>query len=131
VALRPLDNFELEDVGFIKIDVEGHELSVLQGGQSLIARDRPILFVEIERRHNIGAFDATFQFLDLLEYRAFACSHFELMNISRFDVDRDQPLGDIASAMQRGTYIYNFLFVPKGESEITKRLERAGFHIRT
>jgi FkbM family methyltransferase len=32
---------------FIKIDVEGHEIAVLKGLQSTIARDRPIILIEV------------------------------------------------------------------------------------
>jgi FkbM family methyltransferase len=42
---------ELTRLDFIKIDVEGAELQVLQGGQASIERFRPTLLVEIEDRH--------------------------------------------------------------------------------
>jgi FkbM family methyltransferase len=45
-----LDGLRLTDVGFVKIDVDGSELAVLRGGQKLLARDRPALFVELESR---------------------------------------------------------------------------------
>ena len=49
VHLRTLDSFELSDVGFIKIDVEGHELQVLQGAAETIARCKPNLLVEVRQ----------------------------------------------------------------------------------
>jgi FkbM family methyltransferase len=42
-----LDDESLIDISFIKIDVEGHELSVLRGAEKTILRERPILLVEI------------------------------------------------------------------------------------
>lgn len=51
VPLERLDDQGLTEVQFVKIDVEGHELSVLVGGDELIRRDRPVLLVEIEQRH--------------------------------------------------------------------------------
>ena len=36
-----------QKVCVVKIDVEGHEAAVLRGATSMIARDRPILFVEV------------------------------------------------------------------------------------
>lgn len=43
-----LDDFELTNVGFIKIDVEGHELAVLRGASKTIEREQPNLMVEVE-----------------------------------------------------------------------------------
>ena len=49
VATSRLDDFDLGDVGFVKIDVEGHELAVLQGSTDLLRTQRPTLMVEIEQ----------------------------------------------------------------------------------
>jgi len=38
---------KIEVVDFIKIDVEGFEQNVLEGGENVINRDKPILFIEI------------------------------------------------------------------------------------
>jgi hypothetical protein len=40
----------LPPVGVIKIDVEGHELSVLRGAKNLIERDRPLAMLEFNYR---------------------------------------------------------------------------------
>ncbi|MGW0709886.1 FkbM family methyltransferase [Streptomyces sp. NPDC002643] len=45
-----LDGLGLADVGFVKIDVDGNELAVLQGASGLLVRDRPALFIELESR---------------------------------------------------------------------------------
>jgi FkbM family methyltransferase len=47
VPLRTLDSFNFENVSFIKIDVEGSELDVLEGARRTISRDRPNLLVEL------------------------------------------------------------------------------------
>ena len=49
VPVVTLDSFELSDVGFIKIDVEGYEYDVLCGASELIARDKPIMYIEDDR----------------------------------------------------------------------------------
>jgi FkbM family methyltransferase len=50
VELVTIDSLGLEDVTFMKIDVEGHEIAVLKGAADTIKRDRPRLFVEVEQR---------------------------------------------------------------------------------
>jgi len=47
VEVRTLDSFGLDDVRFIKADVEGSEREVLDGGRETIARDRPALLLEL------------------------------------------------------------------------------------
>jgi FkbM family methyltransferase len=47
VALRTLDSFGLTGVRLIKVDVEGTEREVLDGGRRTIMRDRPALVVEL------------------------------------------------------------------------------------
>src|ERR1700680_2761756 len=42
VEVRTLDGFGLNDVRFIKADVEGSEREVLDGARETIARDRPL-----------------------------------------------------------------------------------------
>jgi FkbM family methyltransferase len=52
VPCRRLDSLGLEElpVDFIKIDVEGHELAVLEGGETCILRWRPWFIVEVWER---------------------------------------------------------------------------------
>jgi len=48
VMTLALDSLELPAaVRLVKIDAEGHELSVLKGMRQLIARDKPVLIVEV------------------------------------------------------------------------------------
>ena len=47
VDVSTLDAFELSNVRFIKVDVEGSEREVLDGARATIARDRPILLLEL------------------------------------------------------------------------------------
>jgi FkbM family methyltransferase len=50
VPLITIDSLDLDNVTFMKIDVEGHEVAVLTGAAETIKRDRPRLFVEVEQR---------------------------------------------------------------------------------
>lgn len=55
VACVPLDAWNMDDVDFIKIDVEGMELDVLEGGRETIQRCRPVLSVEADREEQVPA----------------------------------------------------------------------------
>ena len=47
--------FPCTSVAFIKADVEGMELEILRGAEATIARCRPILYVEDDRKQNSAA----------------------------------------------------------------------------
>jgi FkbM family methyltransferase len=57
--------FPNEDFDFIKVDVEGLELEVLQGLQQLIMRCRPLIFVEVTAENQ----DGFLAFVDTINYR--------------------------------------------------------------
>lgn len=46
-----LDDLELNGIGFIKVDVEGHELNLLNGGRNLFTRNRPVCMIECRDRN--------------------------------------------------------------------------------
>jgi FkbM family methyltransferase len=46
VPVKRLDDLHLDDVGLVKIDVEGHELTVLRGAVDTLARNRPAVLVK-------------------------------------------------------------------------------------
>jgi len=50
VPLVTIDSLGLDNVTFMKVDVEGHEIAALTGAADTIKRDRPRLFVEVEQR---------------------------------------------------------------------------------
>ena len=41
----------LHKIGFIKIDVEGHELEIIRGGKNFLEYHKPVMLIEIEERH--------------------------------------------------------------------------------
>ena len=45
-----IDNFDFDEVDFIKIDTEGHELCVLEGAINTIRKYNPTIFIEIHSR---------------------------------------------------------------------------------
>jgi hypothetical protein len=59
-----LDDLKLENVGFVKIDVEGHEAEVLRGAANIITRDRPNFLIEVGGYERNCDPSAVFQALD-------------------------------------------------------------------
>lgn len=66
VAVRPLDDFQINDCSFLKIDVEGHELSLLEGAVTTIQRGRPVILIEV-REQNQSQVCALFESLGYLK----------------------------------------------------------------
>lgn len=108
VETRRLDDEGLADVGFIKIDVEGHELAVLDGGRALIRRDRPTLLVEIEEAHTKQPIERSLARVVELGYEGFALIRGDLTSLDRFD-----PEAHHRAARDAADYIFNFVFLPK------------------
>jgi len=100
VSIYKLDDFELDKVNFIKMDVQGYELFVLEGGQNLIKSSLPNLFIEIEP-HQLIKFNITeAQLIDYIKsfgYRMFKinneypCDHICTVN----DLDKIETLKNI------------------------------------
>ena len=66
-TVRP-DRMALGDIGFVKIDVEGHELDVLAGLSALLAKCLPNLLIEIGNADRGGSLAEVRRRLDALGY---------------------------------------------------------------
>ena len=113
-----LDDLDVEAVGFIKIDAEGHESAVLRGGQELIRRCSPVLFVEIEQRHIGHPIERSFAEIADLGYRGYFLWRGRWLPVDELDVEVHQASPDI-----RGhEYVNNFLFAPERAGDLHERL---------
>jgi len=110
VAVRTLDSFAFSDVGFIKVDVEGHEAPVIEGARATIARLRPALLVEIEQRHCAHPIDDTFARILALDYAGYFLLDGALAELARFRVAEHQAA---APGGPRSGYHNNFLFLAR------------------
>lgn len=112
VPVERLDDQGLSDVRFVKIDVEGHELAVLRGADALLARDRPVLLVEIEQRH-LGDRGRVSDVVEHLTSRGYRCS-FRLggswRDFTEFRPDVHQDEAEVGTRR----YVSMFFFVPEG-----------------
>jgi FkbM family methyltransferase len=105
-----IDDLDYKDIGFIKIDVEGHEKSVLEGAQETLARDRPNLFVENEFTHAGEGVTDVFDMMKALDYDGFALIDGVFSNISRLSLEEHQINAERGA---QGSYVKNFVFIPK------------------
>jgi FkbM family methyltransferase len=119
VPTRRLDDVlgDAQRVDFIKCDVEGHEDAVLGGAPDLLARERPILLIEIEQRHRQSDVASAFDRCSALGYEGWALFGDGIRPLDEFDVERDQ-LSWLSAASPDGImphgYVHNFLFVVAG-----------------
>jgi FkbM family methyltransferase len=109
---RRIDDLGLDPVGFIKIDVEGHELAVLRGAVATLERDRPNLFVENEYSHAGTAAQEVFDLLRVLGYQGFFLGDGVLQSLDRFSFEEYQ-VEPRADPRKRNRYVKNFAFLPK------------------
>lgn len=108
-----LDDFSSEPVGFVKIDVEGHELDVLQGARELLKSQRPTLLIESEARHCKGAPWVLFEELEKAGYEGFFCHEKTLKPIGEFTIElQDEALLIGYSRRDQSQYVNNFIFLP-------------------
>ncbi len=112
VPCSRIDDLGHSDIGFIKIDVEGHEKSVLEGARETLARDRPNLFVENEFAHAGAAMHDVFALMNDLDYDGFALVDGVLKNVNRLSVEKHQiePRHHGGDAER---YVKNFIFIPR------------------
>ena len=58
-------------IGFIKIDVEGHEKNVIKGASKIIKKNKPNMLVEIEERYTKEKLKKTINFINNLGYKSY------------------------------------------------------------
>lgn len=104
VALARLDSFAFADVDFMKIDVEGFEESVLEGGWATIEAARPALLIELIETLRPGCLARVTARLEALGYRASFLDQGAWLPLSRLEPPNSAP---------SGRFVPNFLFLPE------------------
>ena len=99
IMTAKLDDIKINNkIGFIKIDVEGHEKNVLIGGQALIKENKPVMVIEIEERHTKKPIKETINFIKNLNYDCYYLSGDKMINIDEIYPKNPEN---------------NFIFLPK------------------
>jgi FkbM family methyltransferase len=113
VAVARLDDFRFHDVSFIKIDVEGHEASVLRGGEETIRRCKPVLLIEAAVLHiEVAAIDSLFKQIQGYGYDGFFLLDGSWQPLEAFSVETHQEAR--IEGKTTAPYVTNFVFRPTG-----------------
>jgi FkbM family methyltransferase len=101
-------------VALIKVDVEGHELSVFRGATGVLSRSAPVLLVECEARHLSGhSMQDVFDYLAGFGYAGSFFSRQGLLPLGAFDPAVHQRR-DGERFWDAPGYCNNFLFKHEG-----------------
>ena len=109
-TLARLDDAVREPVGFMKIDVEGHELAVLDGATNTLREHQPVLLIESERRHNPEAPENIFRFLQDEGYTGVFMNGKRLRGLAAFQTEVNQQIDESGEVVK--PYVNNFIFLP-------------------
>lgn len=117
VPVHKLDDYEFQDVSFIKIDVEGYEAKVIEGASKTILREKPIILIEIEQRHLDGKSinEVLNQIAELGYEGSFLLKH-QIRPISEFSYQKNQE--PFINELSSNNYVNNFIFKPIFESNV-------------
>lgn len=107
VPVKKLDDFKIKNIGFMKIDVEGYELEVLEGGKNTIKKNMPNLFIEIEQRHHGNkSIVEIFKYIMEFGYFGYFVRNKKIIDIEDFN---EKEMQDIDNQDSKN-YINNFIF---------------------
>ncbi len=116
VPTARLDAVVHQNVAFVKIDVEGHELNVLNGAVGLLEQSQPVFLVEAEDRHRAEATRSIFEFFEKRAYKGFFLKEGSAVSVDQF---RSEELQDASALLPNGGrkpgrfYVNNFFFFPQ------------------
>ncbi|MDC3171707.1 FkbM family methyltransferase [Pelagibacteraceae bacterium] len=109
IQCRKLDSLKLENIGLIKIDVEGFEMEVIMGAQDVIKEHKPVMIIENEIVHTKDT-NELFSVMDEMGFDKYFCNRSgKLEQIKNFSIKDHQ----INAANKDIDYIQNYIFIPK------------------
>ena len=86
IKTKRLDDIGIKNaIGFIKIDVEGHEIEVIQGGEKTIKDNKPVLLIEIEKRHSQRNVEESISIIKKYGYNCYFTKDNELISSDKLE----------------------------------------------
>jgi FkbM family methyltransferase len=124
VRTERLDNVYAGTVGFIKIDVEGHEQAVLDGAVETIDRCQPRVLVEVEEHMSPGGLEKAKAYFSKRGYHGHFVYQGRLEPVEKFalaDMQNPSNAPDMTASLKEHVrnYVYNFIFLPPSEPRDT------------
>lgn len=110
-----LDDLQLTSLGFAKIDVEGHEMDLLDGAMATIERCHPRLLVECDARTGSHPGDVLGR-LGPLGYEGWFLHRGDLAPVADFDVGLHQGQRKEFGRPRPDGLVMNFMFLPSTET---------------
>lgn len=102
VRQERLDAYGFTDVSFIKIDVEGFELEVIDGAAETLRREHPAMLVEIDESQNGVPLDEAIGRIEAFDYDTYYA--------------RDDALVPFRAKPGEPAPTNNFIFLPAGQA---------------
>jgi FkbM family methyltransferase len=125
VRTSTLDELADEDIGFIKIDVEGHEAEVLAGGQNLLRRHRPVFLLEANDAEDVVRLAAYFADHDYAGFFVHPDGGTRSIDELTPDLqDRSELARPVGRRKMR--FVNNFFYAPSDQADqLRRRLDAA------
>lgn len=113
VMTRVLDNWMGMDIGFIKIDVEGHEVEVLAGGRQLLERHRPVVLAEANDPDAVARLEEFFKPMGYVGFFVIDGATHSMEDFGPSLQDRAELERPVPRRSMR--FVNNFFFAPADE----------------
>ena len=86
VNSKKIDGFNFENkISLIKIDVEGHEIPVIEGGIEIIRKNKPVLIVEIDEKYSKNKALFTINYINSIGYNSYYYCNDTLESTDKLD----------------------------------------------